>query len=227
MKTILVCGYGPGISHAVATKFASEGFSVALVARNADKLAAATATLASEGIAAKAFPADLSDWDAVKAVVASARSQLGPIAVLHWNAASLSGADLLQAKAADLRLAFDVGVTGLVAAVQEALPDLKAQSGAVLVTGGGLSNYSASMDAMAVRFGFSGPALGKAAQRKLSGLLAERLRPEGVYLGEVVVNAMVKGTAADNGTATLEPSAIAATFWDLYTARMPHSVALG
>ena len=28
-KTIVVCGYGPGVSDAVARKFGSEGFSVA------------------------------------------------------------------------------------------------------------------------------------------------------------------------------------------------------
>ncbi|HEX7670382.1 MAG TPA: hypothetical protein VF395_12390 [Polyangiaceae bacterium] len=36
-KTIVVCGYGPGISSAVAEKFGAEGFSVALAARNASQ----------------------------------------------------------------------------------------------------------------------------------------------------------------------------------------------
>jgi NADP-dependent 3-hydroxy acid dehydrogenase YdfG len=35
-KTILIGGYGPGISNAVAERFGAEGFSVALAARNAD-----------------------------------------------------------------------------------------------------------------------------------------------------------------------------------------------
>jgi NAD(P)-dependent dehydrogenase (short-subunit alcohol dehydrogenase family) len=33
-KTILIAGYGPGISDAVARKFGAEGFAVALAARN-------------------------------------------------------------------------------------------------------------------------------------------------------------------------------------------------
>ena len=41
MKTILICGHGPGISHAVAQKFGAEGFRVALVARSRDRLVAA------------------------------------------------------------------------------------------------------------------------------------------------------------------------------------------
>jgi short-subunit dehydrogenase len=49
-KTIIVCGHGPGISDAVAKKFGAEGFSVALVARSADKLTAAVAALEAKGV---------------------------------------------------------------------------------------------------------------------------------------------------------------------------------
>ena len=37
-KTIVVVGFGPGISNAVAEKFGAEGFSVALVARSQERL---------------------------------------------------------------------------------------------------------------------------------------------------------------------------------------------
>jgi shikimate 5-dehydrogenase len=40
-KVAALIGYGPGIGHAVATKWAAEGFSVALVSRTAEKLEAA------------------------------------------------------------------------------------------------------------------------------------------------------------------------------------------
>lgn len=39
-KTIVVVGFGPGISTAVAEKFGAEGFSIALIARNEKRLAA-------------------------------------------------------------------------------------------------------------------------------------------------------------------------------------------
>ena len=44
-------------------------------------------------------------------------------------------------------------------------------------------------------------------------------RADGVYVGEVVVLGMVKGTVFDSGSATLEASTIAAKFWELYGAR--------
>ncbi len=40
-KTIIIGGYGTGISKAIAKKFGAEGFSLALVARNPDKVSAA------------------------------------------------------------------------------------------------------------------------------------------------------------------------------------------
>jgi NADP-dependent 3-hydroxy acid dehydrogenase YdfG len=224
-KVILVCGHGPGISHSVAQKFGSEGFSVALVARSEQKLAAAASALEAGGVHAASFPADLADPKAVKAVVARVRAKLGPIAVVLWNPYAGAAGDLTTADPAELHTPFDVAVTGLVAAVQEALPDLKVQkNAAVLVTGGGLAFYDPKVDAMAVAWNAMGLAIAKAAQHKLVGLLAEKLRGDGVYVGEVVVLGIVKGTAFDSGNATIEPSAVANRFWALYSARSPLSV---
>ena len=48
MKTIMIAGFGPGISTAVAERFGREGFQLALVARNQDRLDAG-ATEADRG----------------------------------------------------------------------------------------------------------------------------------------------------------------------------------
>jgi NADP-dependent 3-hydroxy acid dehydrogenase YdfG len=227
-KTILICGHGPGISDAVAKKFGAEGFSVALVARSADKIAGAAKTLAASGVKAEAFPADLADPAAVKALVGKVRDKLGPITVVHWNAYGGGGGDLTSADPSELQKGFNVSVTGLVAAVQAALPDLKTQKdSAVLVTGGGLAFYDEKIDAMAVGWNAMGLAVNKAAQHKLVGLLGQKLAQDGIYVGEVVVLGMVKGTAFDSGNATLDPADIAATFFRLYTARGERSVKFG
>ena len=49
-KTIIVGGYGPGIATSVAEKFGSQGYAVALVARNAERLAAGVKALEAKGI---------------------------------------------------------------------------------------------------------------------------------------------------------------------------------
>lgn len=227
-KTIIVCGHGPGISDAVARRFGAEGFSVALVARSKDKLAQAAAALTAKGIKAEAFPTDLADIKAVRSLVAKVRASLGPITAIHWNAYGGGAGDLLAADIGELKTSFDIGVVGLVAAVQEALPDLRSQSGsAVLITGGGFAFYDPKVDAAATQWNAMGLAVAKAAQHKLAGLLSEKLKKDNVYVGEVVVLGMVKGTAFDSGHATLEPSAIAQKFWELYTGRSPATVNFG
>ncbi len=104
-KTILVVGFGPGISSAVAEKFGSSGFSVALVARNAERLAAGVKALEEKGIKAAAFPADAGDSDSIRGAVKKAREALGPITVLQWTAYG-------GAEAADLLAVVRVGQRG-------------------------------------------------------------------------------------------------------------------
>lgn len=220
MSTIIVAGYGPGISQAVASKFGEQGFHVALVGRSAERLEAGAAALVAKGVRAAAFPCDLGHADAVRELVKDVRSSLGPIGILHWNAygAGLAG-DLTTAPEGELRTVLDIGVHGLVSAVKGALSDLQATRGAVLVTGGGLSFYDAEVDKMGVEWGAMGLAVSKAAQHKLVGLLHHKLGKLGVYAGEVTVTALVKGTPFDRGTATLEPSTVADAFWKLYQER--------
>jgi NAD(P)-dependent dehydrogenase (short-subunit alcohol dehydrogenase family) len=175
-------------------------------------------------VTAKAFPCDLADAEAVRAMVRDVRASLGPIAALHWNAYTAGSGDLLTADLGELRRSLDVAALNLIAAVQEALPDLQAQKGAVLVTGGGFSAYDEAVDATVASWNLMGLALGKGLQHKLTGLLHAKLGPLGVYVGEVVVLGMVKGTAFDSGNATLEADDIAAKFWELHTARTARSV---
>jgi NAD(P)-dependent dehydrogenase (short-subunit alcohol dehydrogenase family) len=219
-KTILVVGYGPGIATAVAEQFGASGLSVALVARNEARLAAGVKSLKAKGVEAAAFTADASDLAAMRSVVAKARAALGPIAVVHWNAYGGNEAgDLVTTDPAAVRSVFDVAVVGLLATVEEALHDLKKEKGAVLVTNGAFGEDRPQMDTFAVNLKIMGLALANAAKHKLVGLLAERLKNDGVYVAEVMVAGVVRGSTRDSGSATLEPATIANKFWELYEAR--------
>lgn len=220
-KTIVVCGHGPGISDAVARKFGGDGFQVAIVARNGERLAKAAADLSATGIKASAFPCDLGHPEAVRGMLREVRASLGPITVLHWNAYVGGAGDLTTADTSELQASLNVGVVGLVAAVQEVLPDLQADKAgsALLVTGGGFAFHDRSVNVMAAQWNAMGLAVSKAAQHKAVGVLREKLATSGIYVGEVVVTGMVKGTAFDQGSATLEASTVATKFWDLYKTR--------
>ncbi len=219
-KTIIVIGFGPGVSTAVAEKFGAEGFSVALVGRSEDRLDAGVQALKAKGIKAIAVPGDAAEPVSIRGAIAKARAELGAITAIHWNAyGGAEAGDFVTGDPAAVKGVFDIGVVGLLAAVQEALPDLKAAGdGAVLVTNGAFGNMAPAMDALAVQMNVMGVALGNAAKAKLVGLLAVRLKDDGVYVGEVTIAGAVKGTAwaGDDG---IEGAKIAGEFWRLYQAR--------
>jgi NADP-dependent 3-hydroxy acid dehydrogenase YdfG len=226
-KTILINGYGTGISAALSDKFAAEGFSIGLVARSAERLEQAAKSLQGRGVRAAALPGDLADPASIKAVVAAAKQALGPIDVVQWNAYAPGAGDLLGSDPRELSGVLGVAVIGLSAMVQECLPDLRARKGAVLVTNGGLGLLDTKVDAMAVQWNAMGLAVANAAKHKLMRLLAEKVRSDGVYVGEVMVLSAVKGTAWDNGSSTLEAAAVADKFWQIYSERRELSVMIG
>lgn len=82
---------------------------------------------------------------------------------------------------------------GLVAAVQAAHTDLKAQKGAVLVTGGGLALEQDDMAAAAASWGLVTLGVAKAAQRKLVHIMHKALAADGIYVAEVTVMGGVSG----------------------------------
>jgi len=208
----------------VANRFGGEGFQVALVARSEDKLKKAQGVLQARGVKAAAFPADLSDPDAAKGLVKRVSGELGPVTAIHWNAYSNLAGDVLTADAAAFRTVLDVSVTSLVFTLQEALADLKAAKGALLVTNGGLGLYDPQADAAAIQWNSMGLAIANAAKHKLVAMLRQKLRPAEVTVGEVVVLGLVKGTAWDTGNATVDPRTVAEHFWEMYSRRESKSV---
>ncbi|MBS2022939.1 MAG: SDR family NAD(P)-dependent oxidoreductase [Deltaproteobacteria bacterium] len=223
-NTIIIGGFGPGISKAVAEQFGAAGYQLALVGRSADRLAAGVAELTAKGLSAFAFPANLGDAVAVKSLVASVRKQLGPISAVHWNAYTGAAGDLMKADAAALHEALDIATVSLLTLVQEAHADLKASKGSVLITNGGLGIVDPAMDGAAVSWNAMGLALANAAKHKLASMLTKKLEADGIYVGEVMVHSLVKGTAFDSGGATLDPKTVGEKFFELHSKRATNFV---
>jgi len=221
-KAIIIVGFGPGVSTAVAERFGAEGFSVALIARSQARLTAGVEALRAKGITAAAYSADACDPAAIRGAISKARAELGQIGVIHWNAYSGQGlGDLLAADPTSVGSVFDVAIVGLLSAVQEALSDLReSPDGAVLVTNGAFGDLNPMIDGFAIAAKAEGIALANAAKAKLVGLLAARLKDEGVFVGEVTIAGIVRGTGPEiPGVPVVEAKSIADAFWGLYKAR--------
>ena len=176
----LVTGVGPGTGTALVRRFAAGGYRVAMLARDADRLA----QLAAEIPGAAAFPVDLADLEALRAVLARITGELGAPSVVIHNAVAGGFGTFESVKPEELEHRFRVNVTALLVLAQELAPAMAAAGrGAIVVTG----NTSAWRGTAP----FAGFAPTKAAQRILAESLARTLGPRGVHVAYVVVDAVI------------------------------------
>jgi len=216
MPLLLVVGYGPGNSHAIAHRFGTAGWTIALVGRTESRLNDGVATLAADGVTAHAFTGDASSPDSVRATVARVHDALGPISSVAFSAYHPVQVGNVLTDAPELvEQVFSIGVAGLLTVVQSTLESLRsAENASVLVVNGALGVHDSAIDRYATSFGGDGVALECAAKSKLVGLLAERLRDDGVFVGEVVINGSIKGSPYASPTA-IDPADVAERLWDM------------
>jgi NAD(P)-dependent dehydrogenase (short-subunit alcohol dehydrogenase family) len=220
MPLLIVVGYGPGISHATAERFGREGYAIALIGRTRDRIEDGASRLQQLGIDAHAYVSDASDLTRITATIAEVREAHGPIGAVLWTATRNGNvSDVLSTPPDQVGRVFANGVEGLLAVVQTALDDLRTVPGAaVLVANGGLGDQSAAAEQMAATYEIDGTALEAAAKSKLVGILAERLRADGIYVGEIIIASAVRTPASPPGTG-IDPHAIAHRFWTMATER--------
>lgn len=172
----LVTGVGPGTGAAVARRFADGGYRVAMLARDADRLAALEREI-PDSIAA---PCDVSDAVALERVVA----QLGAPRVVVHNAVGGAFGDFTQVEAETLRRNFEINTMALFNLARLTTPAMiAAGEGALIVTG--------NTSAIRGRAAFAGFAPTKAAQRILAESLARDLGPKGVHVAYLIIDAVI------------------------------------
>lgn len=82
MSVVVVTGAGSGVGRAVAVRFAAEGWQVALIGRRVAALEETIALGPGTSSRMAAFPCDISDPDAVKAMGAAVHNRCGDVDVL-------------------------------------------------------------------------------------------------------------------------------------------------
>jgi short-subunit dehydrogenase len=205
MPSIAIVGVGPGIGEAVARVFARNGFSLALIARNAQKLEALQSELRREGFGAQIFASDASDTNSLKAALEQVQASLGVPDVLVYNVMSnTAGKAPTSLEPEAVVDDFRANVLGALTAAQVVAPGMKARgSGTILFTGGGL--------ALKPFKDYASLAIGKAGIRNLTFSLAQELQPAGIHVATVTVAGVVRPNSS------FAPDTIAAHFWRLYS----------
>lgn len=172
----IVTGVGPGTGASLVRRFVAGGYRVAMLARNADRLAA----LAKEIPDSIAVTCDVSDADALARAIA----EVGAPKVVVHNAVGGAFGSFLEIEPAVLQQNFDVNVMALLHLARLTAPAMiEAGEGAIIVTG--------NTSALRGRAKFAGFAPTKAAQRILSEAMARELGPKGVHVAYLVIDAAI------------------------------------
>jgi NAD(P)-dependent dehydrogenase (short-subunit alcohol dehydrogenase family) len=140
VPTIAIVGAGPGIGLSIARTFGSQGFGVALIARTKEKLDGLVAQLASEGVFAAGFPADVLDRPSLTAALQQAKEHFGSIDVMEYSPAlrDIAIATPSEVTVDNVQPQIEYIFYGAVAAARSVLPAMReAGAGTLLFTSGG------------------------------------------------------------------------------------------
>ncbi|MGW3358291.1 SDR family NAD(P)-dependent oxidoreductase [Streptomyces bungoensis] len=209
MSTVAIVGAGPGLGAAVARRFGREGFRVALVARDRERLDALVGELAAEGIEARGFTADVRRPEELTAALKAAAAALGPVEVLQYSPVPHRDfmRPVLETRHRDLLGPIEFSVYGPVAAVQQVLPGMRELGrGTVLLVNGGTAAVPHPERA--------GTSIAFAAESAYGHLLHERLAPEGIHVAQLIIPG-----AITPGHARKDPAVLAEVLWGMHRDR--------
>ncbi|MCB8836526.1 SDR family NAD(P)-dependent oxidoreductase [Aurantimonas sp. VKM B-3413] len=204
MSIALIVGVGDGLSASLARKLAARGFKLVLAARNVDKLG----ELAKE-TNAHIVACDAADPGAVTRLFGEVDGLGDDLPVAVYNPSARVRGPLTELDPADVRRAIEVSAFGaFLVAQQAARRMLPKKAGTILFTGA-----SAGVKGFANSAPF---AMGKFALRGLAQSIARELHPQGVHVGHVVIDGVIRNPGRteppDAPDSMLDPEAIADSY---------------
>ncbi len=123
-KVALITGASQGIGRACALALAQEGVTVALAARNQDKLTEVAREIACANSEAEAFPLDITDETSIKECARAVLAKYGHIDILVNNAGVTRDMLLLRMKRADWDAVLATNLTGAFLMTQAVLSSM-------------------------------------------------------------------------------------------------------
>ncbi|MER5525141.1 SDR family NAD(P)-dependent oxidoreductase [Streptomyces sp. NPDC002677] len=209
MSSVAIVGAGPGLGAAVARRFGREGYGVALIARDGERLDGIAEELSGLGVDARGFAADVRDPLALAAALERAAEELGTIEILQYSPVPQRDfmRPVLETTYADLLGPVEFSVYGPVAAVQQVLPGMRELGrGTILLVNGGT--------AVIPHPDRAGTSIAFAAESAYGHLLHDRLAGEGIHVAQLVIPGAIV-----TGHARKDPAVLADALWAIHRDR--------
>ena len=126
-RVALVTGASQGIGRAVAVKLAASGATVAVAARNQEKLMELVEQIEAAGGKASAFSVDVADEEQIKAAFKAALGQFGKIDILVNNAGITRDQLVMRMKRADWDSVLNTNLTSAYVCIQQVIGSMLKQ----------------------------------------------------------------------------------------------------
>ena len=207
--TAVIFGAGIGLSASLARKCAAEGLTVALAARNLDKL-----ENLSKDIGATLHQCDVAIVEQVRSTFDTLDKSTGTLEIVIYNPSARLKGQIERLDPNAVKEAIDITCYGaFLVAQQAAMRMLKKGSGSIFFTGA-----SAGIKGFANSSVF---AMGKFGMRGLAQALARELHPKNIHIGHFIIDGGIRadhraerlGDGSDN---MLDPDAIANTYLQIH-----------
>ncbi|KAM0003040.1 putative 17-beta-estradiol 17-dehydrogenase [Helianthus debilis subsp. tardiflorus] len=224
-----IVGVGPNLGRSVARKFAHEGYTVAILARDLGRLSRFADEIAREEKAqVYAIRIDCSESQSVREAFEGVLS-LGFVEVLVYNAYQPipwqygGPSSFTDIRLDSFQKSLTVSSVSALHCAQQVLPGMVERGrGTIIFTG-----CAASLSGVA---GFSELCCGKFALRGLSQCLAKEFHPLGIHVAHVIIDGVIGESRAlamqqrsfvgeqvsVGGDGSIDPDSVAQTYWYLH-----------
>lgn len=198
-----IVGAGSGLGAALAARFASGGFQIALVARSPRTTAPIVNALKEASHDARGFVGNASSPASLDSAFEEIKNWAGDTDVLIYNVSAMKAAPASELTPERVLSEMATNLGGAIASVRNTLPAMRTRkSGTVIFTGGGL--------AIEPYPEWASLAAGKAALRAYSIALHKEVAADGVHVANIAICGIIEPDSP------FDPNIIADRYWTIH-----------